>query len=74
MLMQCAKDWKHLADRKIVVIFGPVADPKGAYGLAIVKTEEETVVRDIGANDPAIKAITGFKFEIYLMPEPILRK
>lgn len=66
--------WKGLADRGVAVIFGPVADPRGAYGLAIVEAEREAVVRDIGANDPAIKVDAGFKFEIYSMPDPILRK
>lgn len=66
--------WKDFADRKIAVVFGPVVDPKGAYGLAIVEVDGETVVREIGNNDPTIKANVGFRFEIYLMPEPILRK
>lgn len=27
--------WKELTDKKIVLLFGPVADPKGTYGLAL---------------------------------------
>jgi uncharacterized protein YciI len=65
--------WKNLVDRRIAVVFGPVADPNGVYGLAIVETEDEAIVRDISINDPAIKHDVGFRSEIYLMPEPILR-
>lgn len=65
--------WKNLVDRRIAVVFGPVADPNGVYGLAIVETEDEAIVRDININDPAIKHDVGFKSEIYPMPEPILR-
>jgi uncharacterized protein YciI len=66
--------WQDLADRRIVVIFGPVLDPNGAYGIAILETNDETAVRDISKNDPAIKADVGFRSEHYSMPEPILRK
>jgi uncharacterized protein YciI len=66
--------WKTLVDKRIAVIFGPVADPKGIYGLAIIETEEESIAQDIRVNDPAIKHNAGFKSEIHLMPEVILRR
>ena len=49
-------------------------DPKGVYGLAIVEVQEETLVNNIAINDPAIKASVGFKFEIYPIVDPVLRK
>jgi uncharacterized protein len=66
--------WKDLVDRKIVVVFGPVADPRGAYGLAIVEAEDEAAVHNFGTNDPAVKANVGFKFEVYHIPQAILRE
>jgi hypothetical protein len=62
-----------LVDKRIAVIFGPVADPRGIYGLVIIKTEEESIARHIRVNDPAIKHDAGFRSEIHLMPEVILR-
>lgn len=47
--------WKDLAERRIAVIFGPVFDPKGAYGMAIVEVKEEGFVHEIALKDPAIK-------------------
>ena len=66
--------WQQLADRRIAIIFGPVSDPKGAYGLAIVEVEEEAFVDEIATKDPAIKSAVGFRFEVYPMHEPVLRK
>ncbi|HEX4836510.1 MAG TPA: YciI family protein, partial [bacterium] len=48
--------WKDLADRGIALLFGPVLDPKGSWGLAVVETKNEAEVRAIGRNDPAIKS------------------
>jgi uncharacterized protein YciI len=66
--------WKTLVDKRIAVIFGPVADPRGIYGLAIIETEEEAIAQDIRVNDPAIKHDVGFRSEIHLMPEVIIRR
>jgi len=65
--------WKELTDKKIVLLFGPVVDPKGTYGLAIVEAADEDVANEYGIHDPAIEADVGFKFEIYPMPQVILR-
>jgi uncharacterized protein len=66
--------WKNLVDRRIAIVYGPVSDPKGVYGIAIIETEDGTSVHDIRINDPAIKHNVGFKSEIHLMPEVILRR
>jgi len=36
-----------------VLIFGPVFDPKGVYGLGILTVDDEAQVHEIIANDPA---------------------
>jgi uncharacterized protein len=74
LMHEHVKYWENLINRRIAIIFGPVADPKGGYGIAIIETKDENVVNDLGTNDPAIKPNVGFRFEIYSMPEPILRK
>ena len=66
--------WKDLADRRIALLFGPVLDPKGSWGLAVVETKDEAEVRTIGRNDPAIKSNRGFGFEVCPMPQVTLRK
>jgi uncharacterized protein YciI len=37
----------------LVLIFGPVFDPKGVYGLGILAVDDEAQVKEIIANDPA---------------------
>jgi len=64
--------WKDLSDRRIAIIFGPVLDPKGIWGVAIVEVASEPEAHILGRNDPAIK--TGFTFEVYPMPGAIVRK
>jgi uncharacterized protein YciI len=49
---------KNLVDKRTAIIFGPVSDPKGVYGLAIVE-KKETIAHDISVNDPAIKHNAG---------------
>jgi uncharacterized protein YciI len=65
--------WQDLANRKIAIIFGPVLDPIGVYGIAIIETDDESIVEDICRNDPAIKAQIGFRSEHYPIPHAILR-
>jgi uncharacterized protein YciI len=42
--------------------------------LAIVEAEDEAAVHNFGTNDPAVKANVGFKFEVYHIPQAILRE
>lgn len=65
--------WKDLAKRGIAVVFGPVADPNGAWGLSVVEVENEADVGGLTANDPTIKSGLNFKFETYPMPIAVLR-
>lgn len=64
--------WKDLSDRRIAIIFGPVLDPKGTWGVAIVEAASEPEAHILGRNDPAVQA--GFTFEVYPMPGAVLRK
>ena len=64
--------WKDLSDRRAAIIFGPVLDPKGTWGVAIVEVASEPEAHILARNDPAVQA--GFTFEVYPMPGAILRK
>ncbi|MGD0550874.1 MAG: YciI family protein [Candidatus Bathyarchaeia archaeon] len=46
--------WTGLADRGTAIVFGPVLDPKGTWGVAIVQVEDEAELRAILTNDPAL--------------------
>jgi uncharacterized protein YciI len=48
----------------MVLVFGPVMDPKGAYGLGIIQADDEVQVEEFIAKDPASKIST---YEYYRM-------
>jgi uncharacterized protein len=74
IMQEHAAYWRNLADKGIVIIFGPVLDPKGPWGLAVVEGNDESEVRIIVSKDPAIKSGIGFKSEVYPMLQAVLRK
>lgn len=47
--------WKNHMAQGNVIVFGPVFDPAGVYGLGIVAVENEEQLSDLMANDPAAK-------------------
>lgn len=61
--------WRGLMAKGMVLAFGPVADPKGAYGIAVVQLENGADMLPLADNDPVIKANAGFSFEIHPMPQ-----
>lgn len=64
--------WTDLLDKGIAVTFGPVADPAGLYGMAVVESHSEQEVRVLASGDPVI--CTGlFTYEVFTMPQAIAR-
>jgi len=59
--------WKGRQEKGDVLVFGPVLDPKGAYGMGIIGAADEDAARAFAAGDPAMKANVGFACEIYPM-------
>jgi hypothetical protein len=56
--------WHQLMEQGNVVAFGPVIDPKGEYGVGIIKVENAAMVDELIKNDPA-KGLN--KYEYYPM-------
>ncbi|MBI5544737.1 MAG: hypothetical protein HY901_12675 [Deltaproteobacteria bacterium] len=65
--------WRGLLQAGTAIVFGPVADPKGAWGVGIVRAADEAAVRALEAGDPAIRAGAGFRYEILPMPTAVFR-
>jgi uncharacterized protein YciI len=64
--------WQDLLDRGSAVAFGPVLDPAGAWGIAVVEADTEADVLAIRAGDPVIRADLG-TIEVHAMPGAISR-
>lgn len=61
---------EHMA-RGIMLVFGPVLDPKGTYGLGIVAADSEEQLQGLLDGDPASKIN---KYEYYQMLAVVDRK
>lgn len=55
--------WTKLLHEGVAVAFGPVADPKGAWGAGILRVTDEAHVSALTAEDPAILSRRGFSYE-----------
>jgi uncharacterized protein len=64
--------WQQLLEQGKAVAFGPVGDPAGAWGLAVVEAESEHEARALSADDPAISS-SMCTVEIHPMPGAIVR-
>jgi uncharacterized protein YndB with AHSA1/START domain len=53
---------RHLQEGRVVV-FGPVADPKGAWGLGVVRAADDAAMRAFEAGDPVMQSGRGFRYE-----------
>jgi uncharacterized protein len=73
LMQQHVAYWTGLADRGIALVFGPVADPAGSYGIGVVEIEEEQVA-DLTANDPVTTSGRRFKHEVYAMPQVVVSR
>jgi len=56
-----------LAAKGIAVAFGPVLDPKGAWGVGIFQVESAEAIAEITNKDPAIQSGRGFTYEVLPM-------
>jgi hypothetical protein len=54
------------------LVFGPVADPKGGYGIGIIKVGDPTEMDALRAADPAMQANVGFSYDVLPMPRLVM--
>src|SRR5882757_4085452 len=54
-----AAHWQPLIDSGQMVIFGPVLDDTGSWGLGVVESDDEEQLRAFAANDPAVTSRTA---------------
>ncbi|HTV58073.1 MAG TPA: YciI family protein [Verrucomicrobiae bacterium] len=64
--------WSDLAEKGVALIFGPVLDPAGSYGIGVVEVEKAEDLKDLTANDPVSKCGSKFRHETYVMPRLVV--
>ena len=72
VMQQHVAYWTGLLERGVAVAFGPVADPAGTYGIAVVRLQGGADPQEISRADPALAAQIGFRAEIHPMPGAVV--
>lgn len=63
--------WRGLLADGVAVVFGPVLNPDGAYGLAVVEVSGQEQAERLIAGDPAVRG--GLTCKAYPMPGAFVR-
>lgn len=66
--------WQEKVDAGAALAVGPVFDPNGAFGLALVEVKGEEEARALSTADPVIAAGLGFSYDILPVPSLMLRR
>lgn len=53
IMMQHIAYWQPYVQDGTVIVLGPVADPKGGYGIAVIAVKDEEHLRELISLDPA---------------------
>jgi hypothetical protein len=61
--------WSDKADRGIAIVFGPVMDPRGVYGIGVYDVEDEAQMHALIEADPAIDIL---RYEVLPMPRAVV--
>ena len=54
-----AAQWQPFVERGDMVVFGPVLDDTGSYGLGVIDTDDEEALRAHAAQDPVVTTGTA---------------
>jgi uncharacterized protein len=65
--------WAGVIQERRAVAYGPVQDPNGTYGIAVLEVDDEGAAEELVAGDPAIASTAGFGSELHPMPDAIVR-
>jgi uncharacterized protein YciI len=54
-----AAHWQPFIDSGQMVVFGPILDSTGSWGLGVIEAEDEDELRAFAAGDPVVTTQTG---------------
>jgi uncharacterized protein YndB with AHSA1/START domain/uncharacterized protein YciI len=74
VMMEHVVYWQGHTNANEVIAFGPVADPNGAWGVAIVEVADGDRVKKLTSEDPVMVHGLGARYEILPMPRVIMRR
>ena len=63
--------WGRLIEDGTAIVFGPVGDPEGVWGLGVLTVADEDAAQAIGRSDPAVLSGVA-SFAVHPMPATIV--
>lgn len=63
--------WSEKAEEGIAVLFGPVLDPEGVYGIGVYRVDDLAHMRRMIDGDPALGLL---QYEVFEMPRVVVGK
>jgi len=69
-----AEYWQVKADAGTAIAVGPVFDPAGVWGMALVEADSAEQATRLGEQDPVTLSGLGFRYTVSPIPSIILRK
>lgn len=66
--------WQQQVDEGPAIAVGPVFDPAGAWGMALVAASDEAEAHRLSQSDPIVGMDLGFAYEVLPVPSLILRR
>jgi uncharacterized protein YciI len=73
LMQEHAGYWTVLVECGTGIVFGPVFDPAGVWGLAVVDVTDEAAAAALTNDEPVIRAGCGFHYEIHPMPRAVVQ-
>ena len=74
VMREHAAYWAGLLEQGAAIVFGPVLDPKGSWGVGVVRASSEEEVHRMRDADPAIRSGRGFSYEVLPMMRAVFRE
>ena len=63
--------WSDKAEKGIAIVFGPVMDPAGVYGVGIYQVKDEQEMQELIDGDPALGLL---EYNVFPMPRAVIGK
>lgn len=61
--------WSAIAERGTAIVFGPVMDPQGVYGIGVYQVQDENEMRQLLDGDPAKSFL---RYDVFPMPRAVV--
>ena len=73
LMAEHSRYWRSYVEVGRVAAIGAVADPAGAWGVAIIEADSRQEIEALQARDPVVLSARGFSYQNFLMPTVALR-